>query len=61
MTLTPQELTDAASLLTQAKALCQNVRDKLLGKDTDASARVADIVKRLEDEIIRLLKRASHT
>ena len=50
MILTPQELRVAASFLRQAKTLCESVRDLFLGHDADASARLAEITKRLDDE-----------
>lgn len=50
MILTTQELRVAASFLRQAKTLCESVRDLFLGRDADASARLSEITKRIDDE-----------
>lgn len=50
MPLSLQELKVAASFLRQAKALCEGVRDFFRGQEPDATARLSDIVVRLDYE-----------
>ena len=51
MPLSLQELKLAANLLRSAKTLTENVRELFFGaREVDASARLSEIVIRLEDE-----------
>jgi len=57
MPITPQELSNAATLLTQAKAICISVRELFLGRDASTSARLSDVVKRIDDELANVARR----
>jgi hypothetical protein len=50
MPISLQDLTTAAGVLRRAKALCETVRDIFRGNDTDAAARMGDIVERIDAE-----------
>ncbi len=51
MPLTLQELRVAASSLRQAGALCEGARDFFRGQDADVTARLSDILRRLDYEL----------
>jgi hypothetical protein len=61
MPITPQELSNAATLLTQAKAICISVRELFLGRDASTSARLSDVVKRIDDELANVARLLKHT
>ena len=51
MPISIQELKTAVNFLRSAKTLCESVRDLFLGtREADASARLAEIAIRLNDE-----------
>jgi hypothetical protein len=62
MPISLQDLKTAAGVLRRARALCETVRALFRGNDTDAAARLRDIVQRIDDEaeyIGRLIVKAS--
>jgi hypothetical protein len=50
MPISIQDLKTAAGVLRRAKGLVETVRALFCGHDTDAAARLGDIVTRLDDE-----------